>query len=117
MFYYFREKKRSCLPVLDEPVVFSVLCAVADDQDPVVKLTAAAAWLAVHPTVVHLEAGVAGVNGNRDGTHGCGSLLQSILITGSNVCVARIGGTNISAAETAGTVLRKTKQYTGSKYI
>jgi len=61
--------------------------------------------LAIHTTLVHLESGVAGIDGNRDRSHIGKGILKSRLRLGFNVRPAGQGGANIRLVEFAFAVL------------
>lgn len=52
--------------VLDEPIVIAVVGSVANNEDAVVKLLLVALGLLVDAVFVELEAGVSGVDSDRD---------------------------------------------------
>ena len=91
-----------CPPrVLDDPI----LGRVADHEDGVAHVFCAAFALLVYPARVVLEAGVRGVNGNRDGADGSDSFCQGILISRGDVNVALVSGADGRVAEPADGVL------------
>ena len=93
------------VPVLNEPVVLPIFAAVADSQHTMVELSAAAAGLLVHSAFVELETGMAGVDGDRDGTNWGYSWLEGIFVSWADICVAGVSSTNVRSAETATAIL------------
>lgn len=51
------------LPVLDQPVILSIECTIADSQNTVVQAGTTALHVIVNSRAVQLEAGAAGING------------------------------------------------------
>ena len=70
-----------------------------------IKLSAAALWLGVYPTLVQLEAGMTSIDTDRDGTHGGHGILQGHLVTTGDVRVPGVRGAHVRGTETALLVL------------
>ena len=93
------------LPVFDQPVVLAGLCAISHSQHAVVKSGLAAEEAMVDTGPVELEAGVAGVDGDTDGSHGGHCRLQGVLVLALDVHEPCVGGANIGCVELAFLVL------------
>lgn len=97
------------MPVLDEPVVLSLVCSVSDGEDTVVQPGGAASGFVINSGFVHLERSVVGVNGDRDWANCCDSLLKLSLASALDVHEANIGGANVGRVKDAFLVLKKRK--------
>lgn len=91
--------------VLHEPIILSILCAIADDEDTVVQVGATAARVVVDTRLVQLELELGSVDGDRDWADGGSGCLEGIFITRLDISEASIGSTDIGGLEVALAVL------------
>ena len=85
IYYFTPGSRRKNKPVLDEPVVLTILGAIANNKNTVIELGGTALWLDVHSTTVLLERHVASVNGDGDGSDGGNSFLERILVPAGDI--------------------------------
>lgn len=60
---------------------------------------------------VELEAELAGIDSDRNGSNGCDSLLQGSFVSSWNVNVSRTSGSGCRSFIVAGTILKKKKRF------
>ena len=87
--------------VLHDVHVLPAVRSIAHSEDSVIEGSLGALGLVVHATLVHLEALVGGIDGDRDGPDHCYRLSQSLLVLALDVGVAGAGGADVALLEAA----------------
>ena len=94
-------------PVLDKPVILTIIISITYHKNTMIQLGAAAGWFIIYTCMIKLERTMISINCYWNRTNRGHSWLEGIFVTRWNICITSVSCANIRSIKATITDLKK----------